>query len=187
MSDDAFIRAILAAPSNETRRLIYADWLEERGDPRGAFLRAQVAMTHLAPGDPRRAELHALLRGAGAAIDPDWVAAVSCVPIESCGVKFRLRCPKRWQDLEPTSDEAVRFCGACRQQVFFCHSIEVAQTHAAVGECIAVDPRLVRRAGDLESNIWELDVAVGLPMPDELSPRSKEEEPSRRIGRRRER
>jgi hypothetical protein len=53
---------------------------------------------------------------------------MSRVPIENCGVAFRFRCPKRWEDLKPTPDESVRFCGVCRQQVFFCYDIEVAQT-----------------------------------------------------------
>jgi uncharacterized protein (TIGR02996 family) len=40
MSDEsAFLRAILAKPDDPVNRLRYADWLEERGDPRGQFLR----------------------------------------------------------------------------------------------------------------------------------------------------
>src|SRR5262245_9200773 len=40
MTDETpFLRAILAKPGNATTRLVYADWLEERGDPRASFLR----------------------------------------------------------------------------------------------------------------------------------------------------
>ena len=40
MSDeDAFLAAIAAAPADQAPRLVFADWLEERGDPRGAWLR----------------------------------------------------------------------------------------------------------------------------------------------------
>lgn len=36
MADDAdFLRAIIDDPDDDGPRLIYADWLEERGDPRG--------------------------------------------------------------------------------------------------------------------------------------------------------
>ena len=42
--DDAFLHAILAAPDDDTPRLIYADWLEERGDLRGEFIRLQVEL-----------------------------------------------------------------------------------------------------------------------------------------------
>jgi uncharacterized protein (TIGR02996 family) len=35
----AFIRAILACPGDRTPRLVYADWLDEHDDPRGALIR----------------------------------------------------------------------------------------------------------------------------------------------------
>lgn len=44
--DDAFLRAITENPDDDTPRLIYADWLEERGDPRGEFIRIQIAVAH---------------------------------------------------------------------------------------------------------------------------------------------
>jgi len=39
---DAFVAAIVNAPDDATARLVYADWLEERGDPRAEFLRLAV-------------------------------------------------------------------------------------------------------------------------------------------------
>jgi uncharacterized protein (TIGR02996 family) len=43
MSDEqALLRAILMRPDDDAPKLIYADWLEERGDPRGEFLRGVV-------------------------------------------------------------------------------------------------------------------------------------------------
>ena len=40
---DAFLAAILAAPEDDTPRLIFADWLEEDGDPaRAEFIRLQI-------------------------------------------------------------------------------------------------------------------------------------------------
>src|ERR1700758_854942 len=39
LSDDLFLRAIRADPVDEAPWLIYADWLEERGDPRAALYR----------------------------------------------------------------------------------------------------------------------------------------------------
>ena len=33
--EDAFLADIRDHPDDDTPRLIYADWLEERGDPRG--------------------------------------------------------------------------------------------------------------------------------------------------------
>src|SRR5437762_2497871 len=57
MDEDAFLRAVLEHPDDDGPRLVYADWLEERGDPRGAFIRAQVELERLDPDDPRRPDL----------------------------------------------------------------------------------------------------------------------------------
>src|SRR4051794_11768320 len=43
MDEPAFLRAILNDPTDDLARLGYADWLDERGDPRGAWLRAAAA------------------------------------------------------------------------------------------------------------------------------------------------
>jgi uncharacterized protein (TIGR02996 family) len=57
----AFQRAIAADPADLTARLVYADFLEETGDPahaaRAEFVRTQVEAEGLQPNDPRRAEL----------------------------------------------------------------------------------------------------------------------------------
>jgi uncharacterized protein (TIGR02996 family) len=55
--DDPFLQAILADPGNDAPRLIYADWLEERGDPRGEFIRVQCALARLGGDDERRLPL----------------------------------------------------------------------------------------------------------------------------------
>jgi uncharacterized protein (TIGR02996 family) len=51
MSDrDALLRAILAAPGDDTPRLVYADWLTERGEEsRAEFIRVQCEVARLAP------------------------------------------------------------------------------------------------------------------------------------------
>ncbi|MBX7102583.1 MAG: TIGR02996 domain-containing protein [Gemmataceae bacterium] len=51
---DALADAVRAEPDDDLPRLIYADWLEERGDPRGTFIRAQVELHRLRDGDPQR-------------------------------------------------------------------------------------------------------------------------------------
>jgi uncharacterized protein (TIGR02996 family) len=42
--EQAFVRAILDNPDDDTLRLIFADWLEEQGDPQGEFIRIQVEL-----------------------------------------------------------------------------------------------------------------------------------------------
>src|SRR5437763_339341 len=47
MNAEAFIRLIIAKPDSLHHRMVYADWLEERGDPRGEFIRAQCVSASL--------------------------------------------------------------------------------------------------------------------------------------------
>jgi uncharacterized protein (TIGR02996 family) len=53
----AFLAAIRDNPDDDASRLIFADWLEEQGDPRGEFLRVQCMLAGMDGDDPRRAEL----------------------------------------------------------------------------------------------------------------------------------
>ena len=53
-----FLDAIRETDSDDTPRLIYADWLEERGDPRAEFIRVQCELAKLQPYHERYAELH---------------------------------------------------------------------------------------------------------------------------------
>jgi uncharacterized protein (TIGR02996 family) len=68
MNDDlGFIRAIQENPDDDTTRLVYADWLEERDDIRGEYLRLEYQLLQI---PLRLAQLREQ-------IDPDWLAAVS--------------------------------------------------------------------------------------------------------------
>jgi uncharacterized protein (TIGR02996 family) len=53
-SDGAFLRAIQANPGDVALRLVYADFLEERGDPRAELIRIHCELAAMPPGDPRR-------------------------------------------------------------------------------------------------------------------------------------
>ena len=45
--EEAFLRDILEHPDDDGRRLIFADWLEDNGDPdRAEFIRVQIAREH---------------------------------------------------------------------------------------------------------------------------------------------
>jgi uncharacterized protein (TIGR02996 family) len=41
---EPFLQEIVAAPDDDAPRLVYADWLEEQGDPRGEFIRLQCEL-----------------------------------------------------------------------------------------------------------------------------------------------
>lgn len=62
--DDAFLHAIIESPDDDTPRLVYADWLEENGQPeRGEFIRVQCLLARMAGEDPRRPGLQGRERG----------------------------------------------------------------------------------------------------------------------------
>lgn len=81
--DEAFVRRIVDSPGDDLPRLVYADWLDERGDPRGAYLRAEREACHT--GDT------AAMRNLAAEIDPVWVARVSLPPFGVCCEHMELR------------------------------------------------------------------------------------------------
>jgi uncharacterized protein (TIGR02996 family) len=57
----AFIRTIAASPDDDAPRLVYADYLDETGDPakaaRAEFIRVQIEKARLVPDTPRWTEL----------------------------------------------------------------------------------------------------------------------------------
>src|SRR5947209_1034429 len=57
--DDAFLADVVADPDDDGVRLIYADYLDERGDPLGEFIRVQIELEPLRDDydDPRANEL----------------------------------------------------------------------------------------------------------------------------------
>jgi uncharacterized protein (TIGR02996 family) len=95
-----FLRDILAHPEDDTPRLIYADWLDDHGQPeRAEFLRAEYRLeAGLAPVR-QRAPLRKLARS----LEAVWVARVSRSPL---GVSLRSR---RFVPAEqPTTEKAIR-------------------------------------------------------------------------------
>src|SRR5437667_9156811 len=54
---DAFLRTILEQPDADGPRLVFADWLEEHGDPHAELIRLQCELAHLPDTEPRRAGL----------------------------------------------------------------------------------------------------------------------------------
>lgn len=67
MTDDAsFLAAIQSAPGDDDLRLVYADWLEERGDLRGEYLRLEHQLSQIQRRLPQIREQ----------IDPSWIAQV---------------------------------------------------------------------------------------------------------------
>jgi carbon storage regulator CsrA len=68
----AFVQAVLETPDDEGIRLIFADWLEERGDPWGEFIRVQCRLAGLPAKDERRRDLQARERALWAEHGEKW-------------------------------------------------------------------------------------------------------------------
>ena len=54
---NAFLQTILEQPEAETPRLVYADWLEEQGEPLAELIRVQCQALKLRENDPGREQL----------------------------------------------------------------------------------------------------------------------------------
>jgi uncharacterized protein (TIGR02996 family) len=79
-TEAGFLRAILAEPDDDAHRLVYADWLDENGQPeRAEFIRLQIERARLPRNDPKRQQPgereRALLEAHGKRwLEPLWAA-----------------------------------------------------------------------------------------------------------------
>ena len=125
MSDDEslFLRAIRAAP-DDTPRLIYADWLDDQGDRRADFIRAEVEHANFIfdPDDPKEDPTLHRFSELGNGLGTDWVAAVSRLSIRHCPRGSNPECPGRRELLAPRPFETLRTCRNCGEDVVFCTS-----------------------------------------------------------------
>jgi uncharacterized protein (TIGR02996 family) len=166
--DEGLVQDIVAHPEDTSLRLIYADWLEERDDPRAEFLRLEVQLAELKGRQKReeRDKVRRRLRQLRATISPDWLARLDRTVIENCRVQFAYQCPKRWENLQQVQgNNGVRFCAACSKKVYFCWTVDEARRRAAMGNCVAVDSRLERRSDDLRSRTVTLGIIAPPPPP----------------------
>src|ERR1700694_1500200 len=75
--EDSLIQAVLDTPDDDAPRLNYADWLAERGDHRGEFIRLQCQLWKTAAEDPRRSALKAREKELLEANEDAW-----CTPLK---------------------------------------------------------------------------------------------------------
>jgi uncharacterized protein (TIGR02996 family) len=134
MSDEGFLRAMLADPSDNAARLVYADWLEEHGDStRAEALRLLAEPTLTAwgkgPHSARRKRRQQNEQSAGrrqriqqlaAGLDTEWLAAVSGLTVAVVRASFRFAAGSRVSfadSLEVSLDCCV--CRRCWRTVVF--------------------------------------------------------------------
>src|SRR4051812_25441081 len=75
MTEEAFLAEIRASPEDDVPRLVFADWLEDHGDPaRAEFIRAQVQMARMNWREPGYSELKERSRKRLVEHHKDWLA-----------------------------------------------------------------------------------------------------------------
>jgi uncharacterized protein (TIGR02996 family) len=172
--DKAFIRAILDVPEDRNTWLIYADWLDDRADPRSEFLRLMVARSVAAEDDPERVEMEARLRRLRAGLDPHWMMMFDPAPVGNCHLYSR-RCGL-WTEKAATEVPDIRVCYSCRQAVVYCHTLEEARAYDSCGQRVALSTRIspaqiaqepalreLPRAGDSDAE-FDLGLVDAVPL-----------------------
>lgn len=149
--NDPFLEQAADNPDDLALRSVYADWLEEQGDPRAPFLRVMVQLSQLLEGEPGYTGLtndKERLRGE---VDVEWqrkmgyyVEATHQARVDAHEYCWAFRCPKQWTGLRPTEDPDIRFCTQCQMQVFFCADLDELARHVDLKHCVAFRPEQSR-------------------------------------------
>ena len=77
------IQEILSSPESDDARLVYADWLEERGDERGGFIRAELSFAAASTLEDATEGIAFFNSTSHLSLPTEWVSLV--------GMKFDLR------------------------------------------------------------------------------------------------
>lgn len=146
--------AAIATNQDAASRLVYADWLEGRGDDvRAEFLRLQESLAAVSSDQMMQGAAAAQaeqLRVLAASIDMKWRYDVARPAVEGCATRFNFKCPREWSAMDETDRKDVRHCGACNKHVYYAATVESAQRHVEAGACVVVDILPRRAHGDLK-------------------------------------
>jgi uncharacterized protein (TIGR02996 family) len=99
MNEEAFLAAIAEEPVDDTHRLVYADWLEERGDLRAEYIRLRLKLR-----EPRgRKRILARIEELTPEIDGEWRRRLFAVP------KLTIKGYRRVE--QPVTEPVTKFGG----------------------------------------------------------------------------
>lgn len=74
MSGPDLLRAVIDHPDDDARRMVYADWLQQQGDPQGELIAVQIQLAHAAASE--RGELEARAKALLDAHGDTWISAL---------------------------------------------------------------------------------------------------------------
>lgn len=147
-TERAFLRGIAAAPRDVACRLVYADWLEERGRHDCAELvRSELTLLDIEEADPREPVLRHRVKALTPLVSVEMRRAISRGPIEGCDEPAA--CARSWDALRATADPCARRCVVCDRDVLYASSVAEAIERVAVGTPVVVDATVARTPGDL--------------------------------------
>jgi uncharacterized protein (TIGR02996 family) len=108
----ALLRAVIDHPDDDARRLVYADWLQQQGDPQGELIAVHSQLAHATANE--RAELEARAKALLDAHAETWTAelgdGVSHVTFRR-GLAYAARVPVRTGILEVLDRAPIRDLG----------------------------------------------------------------------------
>lgn len=133
-TEQAFLARLREAPDDVEARLVYGDWLEERGEHGKAATLRWFAQPR-SPSE-RMTTYH---------VEHAWLALVSRVAIHGCRMAGPSPCPGQWTALEPTADDCMRRCGTCQREVRFCATLRDVREGSEADQAVAFSATLERR------------------------------------------
>src|SRR5438105_2566118 len=132
--DDSFLQAIRAMPTDQALRLVYADWLEDRRDERGEYLRIQAKLLGAARERKSRKELQARYKKLRSRIDPGWLRVTDWpAPKSTFAIRCMLGVLHRWDGCVCSHCEAASK-DSMRHAWVGCKCIRCGQTTQAMAD-----------------------------------------------------
>lgn len=141
MTEEQFLAEIAAFPAEHSCKLVYADWLEEHGDPRGELIRLLLQLENTSEPRDRIQELHSAQVKLRSLATAEWLRRLGFATpsIHNCHYYWRIRCPQEWAQLSLTGSKNERLCHTCGERVHYCSQQEEAEQRVAQGQCVVVD------------------------------------------------
>jgi uncharacterized protein (TIGR02996 family) len=85
----SFLRAIAEHANDDSYRLVFADWLEERGDWRAEFLRLDCKLRAMTGEEAMFADLKSRWEELRSRLSPGWLMVLGRSAVENCEPRFK--------------------------------------------------------------------------------------------------
>jgi uncharacterized protein (TIGR02996 family) len=139
---ERLLAAIIADPDDDLPRWVYADWLEEHGEPAYAqFIRVQLQLAHSGAADPRRQSWEQQQRELLKQYEDQWLAPLRAIVGVSRGRRSGWWFRRGFVEYVHVPASLLRECGA-------------ALTQATPLQAVYVYPCMAEELVDLVAQPW---------------------------------